>query len=67
MEHIDGAERMTYTQVWQQLQRNPYCAGEGLPDNAAAFARYCRGAGIQRNTPRRAKGPTRSVRRASEL
>ena len=67
MEHMDGAEDMTYAQLFDVLQDDPHCAGEGLPDNAEAFARYCRAAGIQRNTPRRSKGPTRSVRRASNL
>lgn len=67
MEHIDGAEKMAYAELFDKLQNDPRCAGEGLPDNAEAFARYCRAAGIRRNTPRRAKGPTRSVRRQSDL
>jgi len=66
-ENIDGADEMTYAELFDKLQSDPRCAGEGLPDNAEAFARYCRAAGVQRNTPRRAKGPTRSIRRASDL
>ncbi len=66
-EHIDGAEKMTYAEVFEKLQNDPRCAGEGLPNNAEAFARYCRAAGVYRNAPRRAKGPTRSIRRASDL
>ena len=67
MDNILRAESMTYSQLFDALQNDPRCAGEGLPDNAASFARYCRAAGIQRNSPRRSRGPTRSVRRASDL
>lgn len=67
MEHIDGAEDMTYSELFEKLTNNPYCAGEGLPNNAEAFARYCRAAGVRRNTPRWEKGATRSVRRSSGI
>lgn len=67
MEHIEGAESMTYAQVFAALVEQPACGGEGLPANAATFARYCRAAGSRRNSPRRAKSPTRSVRRQSDI
>ncbi len=67
MEHITGAENMTYAELFERLTNHPLCAGQGLPDNPEAFARYCRAAGIQRNTPRRGKGTTRSIRRISDL
>lgn len=67
IENIPGAEDMTYADIFEALRREPQCGGEGLPDNAGTFARYCRAAGIRCNTPRRAKGPTRSVRWASDL
>ncbi len=67
VENIDGAEDLTQPGIFRKLQNDPRCDGEGLPSNAAAFTRYLRAAGIRRNTPRRSKGPTRSVRRASDL
>jgi hypothetical protein len=67
MEHIEGADTMTYPGLFKALRDDSRCGGEGLPNNAAAFARYCRGAGIRRNTPRRAKGATRNIRRVSAL
>ena len=67
MEHMDGAENMTYAELYAKLTNDPHCAGEGLPGNAAAFARYCRAAGVRRNAPRRGKRATRSVRRASDM
>jgi hypothetical protein len=67
MEHIEGAESMTYRQLFEKLTSHPDCNGEGLPGNADTFARYCRAAGIRRNTPVGSKGATRTVRRASDL
>jgi hypothetical protein len=67
MSNIEGAENLTYTQLFDALQIDPRRGGEGLPDSAETFARYCRAAGIRRNTPRKSRGPTRSVRRASDL
>lgn len=67
IEHIDGSEDMTYADLFEKLMNHPHCDGEGLPDNAATFARYCRAAGVRRNTPRHEKGATRSVRRVSDL
>jgi hypothetical protein len=52
MGHIDGAETMTYAELFEKLSSNPQCAGEALPDNAEAFGRYCRAAGF--NATRRA-------------
>jgi len=65
--NIDGAESMSYTELLAKLQADPRYLGEGLPDNAKTFARYCRAAGVQRNSPRSGRGPTRSVRRASDV
>jgi len=67
IEHIVGAENMTYAELFRALTIDPRCAGEGLPSHAATFARYCRAAGVQRNRPRSTKGATRSVRRSSQL
>jgi len=67
MEHIDGAENMTYAELFAKLTNDRHCGGEGLPNNAEAFARYCRAAGIQRNTSLRKKAATRSVRQASGM
>ena len=67
IEHIDGSEDMTYADLFEKLMNHPYCDGEGLPGNAATFARYCHAAGVRRNTPRHEKGATRSVRRVSDL
>ena len=67
IEHIDGSEDMTYADLFEKLMNHPHCDGEGLPGNAATFARYCRAAGVRRNTPRHEKGATRSVRRVSDL
>lgn len=67
MENIKGAERLTYSQLFDALTNNPHCDGEGLPGNAETFARYCRAAGVRRNTPRHHKGSTRTVRRKSDI
>ena len=67
MAEIDGAEDLTYAELFDKLTTDPRCDGEGLPGNAATFARYCRAAGIRRNTPRCKRGVMRSVRRASDL
>jgi len=67
MENLYGAEDMTYAQLFDALVNAPRCWGEGLPNNAATFARYCRAAGIHRNTLRSHKGATRSIRRSSDL
>lgn len=66
MENVEGAEKMTYAQLFDTLFDDPRCGGEGLPSSSGTFGRYCRAAGIQRNTPRAARGLTRSIRRASE-
>ena len=67
MEENNGAEKMTYAELFEKLMNDPRSAGEGLPGNAEAFARYCRAAGVRRNTQRHEKGATRSVRRVSDL
>jgi len=67
MVHIDGAENMTYAELYRELTNNPHCAGEGLPGDAETFARYCRSAGIHRNTSRQVKHIGRSVRRESDI
>lgn len=67
IEHIDGAEKMTYVELFHALVNDPRCAGEGLPKNAAAFARYCRAAGVHRRAAGHAATATPSVRRASAL
>ncbi len=67
LEHVEGADSMTYKEIFDSLQHDPRCAGEGLPDKWETFAHYCREAGVRRNTPLRARNPTGSIRRASQL
>ena len=68
MENIASAENMTYAQLHKALTEDSRCEGDGLPDNAEAFQRYCRAAGIRRNSPVESRKQTsRSVRKASQL
>ncbi|RIK57262.1 MAG: hypothetical protein DCC63_14875 [Nitrospira sp.] len=68
MNEIKGAEKMTIVELYDAIVAHPKMKGralDGLPDNAATFGRYLRGAGIKRydesgkrkSTPRHIKRP----------
>lgn len=55
MSAIPNAEAMTIAELFDAIVHHPSDASEGLPDNAEAFGRYLRDAGVSRYNRRRDK------------